>query len=227
MRSIPLCALMALACGTSSAPDDSASVGGSAEALRSLGQRDAQRVDKCRARVAECTADSGSAAGSRCERVSRHCNELAEQLESDRAELEQCLEAAVACEEKASDPADCESLRDACATTDRQFNTRRGRTMECANRAEQCLQADDDGRADPRSADAGAAVCDDDATDFVGCCRGRHRDPGDAGVNDDVFNGRQGRASNGVFGPSRDERGRDLDVGKEHVDAGGARRSRF
>jgi hypothetical protein len=228
MRLLLLCASMALACAssTSSAPDNSASVGGSAEALRSLGQRDARHVEECRAKVADCTDDAGSADRFRCERVSKHCDDLADQLASDRAELEQCLEAAVACEETAIDPADCESLRDACRPTDRQFNTRRGRTLECASKAEQCLQRgdDDDARADRRSndGDAGAAVCDDDATDFVGCCRGKHRDRGDAGVNDEEFGSRGDR-----FGRSRDEQGGGKNERDDAVDAGRARRSRF
>jgi hypothetical protein len=199
------CVLVGLACNTSSSATPtggSALVGDSAEALRQLGRRDADDVEKCREIAASCDADAGAGKRAVCDAIGRHCDELEAQLESDRAELEQCLEAAAACEQTAADPADCEEERAACVPADRSFRGRRGRTMECADRAEQCLDRGGGfgrrGRA--TEGDAGAAVCDEEATDFVGCCRGKHGDRGDAGVSgDDRFD--RGRGSG--FGPRR------------------------
>ena len=111
MKLIPFTALMslALACGTSApttSPETAGSIGSSADALRKLGQLDAQDVDQCRAFAASCVAaaaDSGSALG--CDRISEHCDALEEQLATDRSDVEQCLEKAVACEAAATDPA--------------------------------------------------------------------------------------------------------------------------
>jgi hypothetical protein len=229
MRMVPLCALMVLGCSTapSTAPvDHAASVGGSAEALRKLGQGDAVVVEKCRALVASCNADAGAQSG--CDDLARHCDALAGQLESDRSELEQCLEAAAACEQTASDPADCEQARAACTPADRQFRTRRGRTMECSNEAERCL--DPGARRGPFASGADGAVptCDDDATDFVGCCRGNHGQRGDAGARDDANDERAARRFGGfqpLPGPGNpDHDGRFGNDDDERADGGVSRR---
>lgn len=210
------CVVMELACNTSSSSTpagNTASVGDSAEALRQLSRRDADDVEKCREIAASCGADAGLGKRGFCDAIGRHCDELEEQLQSDRAELEQCLEAAAACEQTATDPADCEEERAACEPADQTFRNRRGRTMECADRAEQCL--DRGGgfgrRGRGQELDAGGAVCDDEATDFVGCCRGKHGGRGDAGVNGDED--RFGPGRGGGFRPRAPGAGAEADAG--------------
>jgi hypothetical protein len=204
MRTIPFAAVMVLACNTpqpTQSSDAPVSVGSAAEELRGLGQRDRDDVEQCRAFAARCSADLDSGSSRRCARIEQHCDALEEQLEEDRAEIEECLEEAAQCEQNASDPADCEEARGACAPADRQFRTRRDRTRQCASRAEQCL--DPDNRFDrPREVDAGVQACDPDAIDFVGCCRGKHGADGDAGV--ERTESRFGRAPRDGFQPRRD-----------------------
>lgn len=182
MRLIPLTALLVLACSTSTPTTSSSeptSVGNSAEALRKQRQLDADDVDRCRDLAAQCTDLAGDAGlGRACERLSAHCDQLEQQLATDRADLEQCLEAAAACEAAAADPADCADQRAACEPADRDLRGRRGRTLECSNRAEQCFGGRGRGRVD---GDAGALACEDGDDDFVGCCQGNHGRPGDRG----------------------------------------------
>lgn len=191
---LPMTALVLLACSTSE-PRSSAtesSVGSSAEALRKLGQLDADDVQRCRDAASRCASGNDSGANPFCERISDHCDALEAQLAEDRAELEQCLQEAAACEAAASDPAECADARAACEPADGNFRARRGRTFQCADRAEQCLAAGAGfgrgfGFGRRRAAqsadtgDAGAPTCDADATDFVGCCHG-HGGGADAGV---------------------------------------------
>jgi hypothetical protein len=209
---------MLLACNTSPptpSTDRTLSVGTSAEALRQLGQRVASDVEECRALAASCASEADSGPNVRCDRLEQHCEQLAQQLEEDRAELEQCLEEAAACEQSAADPAECEAARAACTPSDRQFQSRRGRTLQCASRAEQCLDPGARfGRARAASnagaganADAGAQSCDAEATNFVGCCRGQHAGAGDAGVGaatnarrPGAFGGFQAGRGGGAFG---------------------------
>jgi hypothetical protein len=196
---VPVSAVMLLACNTSepkASTDPAISVGTSAEALRQLGQRVASDVEECRAIAASCASEADSGSNVRCDRLEQHCDQLAQQLAEDRAELEQCLEEAAACEQSAADPAECEAARAECTPSDRQFQSRRGRTLQCASRTEQCLDpgarfgraraasnADAGAAADADAdADAGAQSCNAEATDFVGCCRGQHAGAGDAGV---------------------------------------------
>lgn len=199
MKLITFTALMSLslACSTSAPtpPSEAAgSIGSSADALRKLGQLDAQDVDQCRAFAASCVtaaADSGSALG--CDQINEHCDALEAQLADDRSDVEQCLERAVACEAAATDPTECEDERAACASADGKFRGRREGTLQCSNQAEQCLGRGMRGgnrgfgrvggaanRAEP--GDAGPSACDDDAVDFVGCCQHRHDSNGDAGA---------------------------------------------
>jgi hypothetical protein len=163
-------------------------VGTSAEALRKQRQLDSDDVERCRDRVAACSDKDANDAGlgRGCERLSTLCDQLEEQLAADRAELEQCLEEAAACEAAATDPEECADERAACEPADRDLRGRRGDTLECSNRAEQCFgggrgRGQDDG-------DAGALVCEDGDDDFIGCCQGKHGrrgQRGDAGVNAD------------------------------------------
>jgi hypothetical protein len=222
MRTIPFAAFMVLACNTpqpTESSDPPVSVGTSAEELRLLGQRDSDDVEQCRAAAAKCSAGADSGVSTVCERIEQHCDALEEQLEQDRAELAQCLEEAALCEQNATDPAECEDARAACAPVDDDFRARRGRTRECATRAEQCLDRGDrfGGRGD---ADAGAPSCDADASDFVRCCRGNHG--ADAGPDGDVRNrfGRGGRDGFG-FRPRPDGNGfGDDDADADDPDAG-------
>jgi hypothetical protein len=206
---LPLTALVLTACNTSSpspspepAPEESGSLATAAEALRQLGQKDADNVAECQAVAARCAAEAD--AGSLfCDRIEAHCDELAAQLAEDRAELEQCLAAAAACEQNATDPAECASERAACSPADRQFQSRRGRTMQCASRAEQCLDGNASGLGGPGrrgpgrgnggllvdAGDAGAVECAEEDVDFVGCCHGKHGERGDAGVSGGRFGG--------------------------------------
>jgi hypothetical protein len=199
---LPLTAAMLFACSTSaptpapSASESDTSVGSSAAALRKLGQADANDVQQCRDAAQRCTdsADSGSSA--LCDRISAHCDALEAQLAEDRADLEQCLQQAADCEQGATDPAQCAEQRAACDPTNGDFRQRRGRTMECANKAEQCIAPGRRGffgRRDADAGDAGAVVCDDDAVDFVGCCHGGAHHEGDAGIG-------SGRGGFGGFG---------------------------
>ncbi len=219
-----------LGCNTSESTgstEPSVSVGTSTEALRQLGQRDASDVAACRAIAASCASEADSGPNARCDRLEQHCDQLAQQLEEDRAELEQCLEEAAACEQSATDPAECEAARAACAPDDRELQSRRGRTLQCASRAERCLDpgarfgraraassADEDA-----GADAGAQSCDAEATDFVGCCRGQHAGAGDAGVGaanarrPGAFGGFQAGRGRGGFGEKNDDQATDAGVG--------------
>lgn len=242
---LPSLTLVLLACSTSS-PDTSASgkpgtsdttaapststasLGSSAEALRKLTQVDANDVQQCRDAAARCNAGGDAASNPFCGRVSQHCDDLEAQLAADRAELEQCLADAAACEASAADPADCAAARAACEPADGNFRARRGRTLECAGRAERCFDGGGFGgrfgfggfgRRDADAADAG--TCDDDTTDFVGCCQGHHARGGDAGVP--AFG--QGRGGPGGFpGPGlRPDRNDDRD---DDIADAGARRPR-
>ena len=235
---LPSFALVLLACSTSS-PDESSSnpsssagssapVGSSAEALRKLGQVGADDVQACREAAARCAAGSDAASNPFCGRIGQHCDDLEAQLAADRADLEQCLEEAAACERSAADPADCALARAACEPADGEFRARRGRTQQCADRAERCLApggagagfgrrvADADAGFGRRvaDADAGAGVCEADDDDFVGCCRGRHGRAGDAGA-DGFGAGRRGRGGfpGQGFRPDRDRDREDLDAG--------------
>jgi hypothetical protein len=89
--------------------------------------------------------------------------------------------------------------------------------MQCSSRAEQCLGR---GNAFDRrgGGDAGAQTCDDDAVDFVGCCRGKHGGNADAGVND--VGNRLGRGPGGGFGLPRGGDGFGKDGRDDDVDAG-------
>ena len=210
-------ATVLLACSTSS-PDATrtergASVASSREALRKLGQLDADDVQTCRAAARRCAAGEDATSNPFCERIDQHCDELDAQLAVDRAELAQCLEQAAACEESAADPSECAAARAACEPREGDFRARRGRTRECAARAERCLNDDGfggrfgRGRVE-RLADAGdadAGVCTPDDADFVGCCRGRH-ERGDAGVDGSGGFGRSGRVGfpGRGFRPDRD-----------------------
>lgn len=230
-------ATVLLACSTSSSPDatpevSSTTVSSSAEALRKLGQVDADDVQKCRAAAQRCEDGPDAAANPFCERIDQHCDDLEEQLAADRAELAQCLAEAAACEENAADPAECAAARAACEPADGEFRARRGRTRQCAERAERCLSeggpgarfgfgrgaARDDDRAD--AGDAGANVCTPDDTDFVGCCSGRH-ERGDAGAQGFGGFGRGGRAGFPGRGPRPD---RDRDAADAGADAGASAR---
>ena len=125
-------AAMLLACSTSapnksSEPSENASsIGSSAEALRKLGQVDANDVQKCRDVADACSAGADSGSNAACERISAHCDELEAQLAADRAELEQCLQEAADCELTATDAAQCAEERAACEPKDGNFRTRRG-----------------------------------------------------------------------------------------------------
>jgi hypothetical protein len=192
---LPLTAAMLIAACNTSAPtgsepspaESSGSVGSAAEALRKLGQLDATDVQKCRDVAQQC-AEGDSGSNPICARIGAHCDALEAQLASDRSELEQCLEEAADCEQAASDPADCAQARAACEPADGDFHARRGKTLQCASRAEQCIAPGGRGfgpgfgRRGAGEGDAGAVVCDADAVDFVGCCQGGHRHDGDAGV---------------------------------------------
>jgi hypothetical protein len=191
--------LILLACSTSApSPSNEANqappLGSSNEALRQLGKQDADDVQSCRRAALRCeesVADSG--ASGVCDQINEHCDDLEAQLAQVRAEFEQCLASAAQCEQTATDPAQCQAARDACAPAHESFRNRRGATLQCADRAEQCFtrgvglnvrfrpqQASDAGA----DADAGAQVCDDSAFDFVGCCHGGHGGGGaDAGAN--------------------------------------------
>ena len=242
MRLTPLTALLLLACSTSTPSTSpggstSTSVGSSAEALRKQRQLDANDVDRCRDLVAQCAANGGAddaGAGRGCERLGALCDQLEERLAADRAELEQCLEEAAACEAAASDPADCEAERAACEPTDRVFRDRRGRTLECSGRAQQCFGRGR-GRVDADAdADAGAGVCEAGDDDFIGCCQGKHGRPGergDAGVDGDDrrpgfgFGPGSGAFGAGPFGRGGDGRDGDRgDEGDDGADAGSPRR---
>jgi hypothetical protein len=227
MRLIPLTALLLLACSTS-APTPSSSeptVGTSAEALRKQRQLDADDVERCRDLAAQCDEFAGDGGlGRGCERLSAHCDQLEEQLAADRAELEQCLEEAAACEAAATNPEECADQRAACEPADRDLRGRRGQTLECSNRAEQCFGGRRGrGRDD---SDAGALACEEGDDDFIGCCQGKHGhrgERGDAGA--DAADRRPGVGFGpGFGGVDRDERGdRDGDKDDE-ADAGRPRR---
>ncbi|HWO11102.1 MAG TPA: hypothetical protein VNN80_16520 [Polyangiaceae bacterium] len=223
-------ALVLLACSTS-APNTSSepafgTVLSSAEALRQLGQVDADDVEQCRDAAARCAARDDGGSNPFCARVEQHCDDLEAQLAADRAELEQCLAEAAECEASAADPADCAAARAACEPADGAFRARRGRTMQCAGRAERCFEGAGFGlrfgfgrRGAAPAADAG--VCEEQDTDFVGCCHGRGHGGADAGAPGFGF-GRPGRG--GLPGPGVD-RDRDRDDADDDADAG-ARRPR-
>lgn len=223
LTSLPM---VLLACSTSS-PDatraePSASVSSSREALRKLGQLDADDVRECRAAAQRCAAGDDAAANPFCDRIDQHCDDLDAQLADDRAELASCLARAAACEEDAADATACAAARATCEPSEGEFRERRGRTRECAERAQRCLG--DNGRggrfgfgrgrpepvADAGGADAG--VCTPDDADFVGCCRGRH-EGGDAGVESSGGFGRRGRAGFPGRGFSPDSDRDDGDAG--------------
>jgi hypothetical protein len=230
MRLIPLTALLLLACSTSTPTTSSSgspTVGSSAEALRKQRQLDADDVERCRDLAAQCTDFAGDAGfGRACDRLDAHCDQLEEQLAADRAELEQCLEAAAACEAAATDPEECADQRAACEPADRDLRGRRGQTLECSNRAEQCFGG---GRGRGRDdGDAGALACEDGDDDFIGCCQGKHGGfgrRGDAGA--DADDRRPGFGLGPVFGGAdRDERG-DRDGDKDDAADAGRPRRRF
>jgi len=238
MKLIPLTALILLGCGnaaSSSPTEDSAPIGTAAAAIRQLGQRDADAVKSCEDLAQRCNefvADSG--AGAVCDKIVEHCTDLAEQLSEARAQFEACLEEVATCEASAADPADCAAQRDACNPAGKDFEARRGATLQCASRTQSCLprgpgfgrggrDADDD-----TAGDAGAAVCDDDALDFVGCCHGHGGGFGGPGVAGPGFGG---RADGGVpgFGPGFGGPGREDGAGRGdgpgrggEADAGGS-----
>lgn len=234
---LPSFALVLLACSTS-APNkssepspSSASVGSSAEALRKLGQLDADDVQKCRA-VAERCAGGDAGANPICERIDEHCDQLEAQLAADRTDLQQCLERAAACEAAATDPADCAEERAACEPADGDHRARRGQTMQCAGRAESCLGNRMGGRFgfgfgfgrrggndEADAGDAGAGVCQAGDDDFVGCCRGHHGNGADAGAPAQNGGFGRGRGGFGQGGFDRD-RGRDQDRDRDAADAG-------
>ncbi len=214
MKAVPTFALMVLAC--SAEPAESTSVGSAAEALRQLEEREVGDVARCRSKASFCAADAGGALGPLCERISNHCEALAGELADARAEIADCLEEAAACEQTASTAADCEAARALCAPADRDFRGRRDRTLNCSSQAEQCLGSV------ATEADAGGLVCDDDARDFVGCCRGKHGTGGDAGVRDE----RRDDSERGFGFRPRRERDHDRDRGGDVAD-GGAPRRRF
>jgi len=249
MRLTPLTALLLVACSTSTPTTSpggstSTSVGTSAEALRKQRQLDADDVERCRDLVELCSnvegsdadgaGDAGSSRG--CGRLIGLCDQLEEQLAADRAELEQCLEEAAACEAAATDPAECDEERAACEPTDRDFRDRRGQTLECSDRAKQCFGRERGRGGDDADAGANACVAGDD--DFIGCCEGKHgrgRDRGDAGVGGGDrgpgFGFRPGDApgaGNGPFGRGDEDRGddgdRDGDKDDDGADAGRPRR---
>jgi hypothetical protein len=228
MRLIPLTALLLLACSTSTPTTSSSetpAVGSSAEALRKQRQLDADDVERCRDLAAQCTDFAGDAGfGRACDRLDAHCDQLEEQLAADRAELEQCLEAAAACEAAAADPAECADERAACEPADRDLRGRRGQTLECSNRAEQCFG----GRRGRDDADAGALACEDGDDDFIGCCQGKHGrrgQRGDAGIDGDDRRPGFGFGT-GFGGIDRDERADRNDDGDrdDAADAGRPRR---
>jgi len=218
MKLIPLTALILLGCGnaaSSSPTEDSAPIGTAAAAIRQLGQRDADTVKSCEALAQRCNefvADSG--AGAICDKIVEHCTDLAEQLSEARAQFQACLEEVATCEESAADPADCAAQREACNPAGKDFEARRGATLQCASRTQSCLprgpgfgrggrDADDD-----TARDAGAAACDDDALDFVGCCQGHGGGGfGGPGVAGPGFGGRPDGGVPGFggagFGPPR------------------------
>jgi len=178
----PLSALFLIACGTSapSTSSDTASsaddLGSAASAIRQLGKNDADVVAKCERLVQRCAAfaaDSG-AGGAVCDEISAHCADLAEQLSEARDEFQQCLEGVAECEASAANPADCRAQRAACNPAGKDFEGRRGATLECAERTQSCLPRAVGARGNGRAADAdaGANQCDDNAMDFVGCCHG-------------------------------------------------------
>ena len=73
-------ATVLLACSTSSSPDATpevsrTTVSSSAEALRKLGQVDADDVQKCRAAAERCEAGPDAAANPFCERIDQHCHD--------------------------------------------------------------------------------------------------------------------------------------------------------
>jgi hypothetical protein len=225
---LPSIALVLLACSTSApntSSESSSAVASSAEALRKLGQLDADDVEQCRDAAARCTARDDGGANPFCERIEQHCDDLEAQLAADRAELEQCLEEAAACEASAADPADCVAERAACEPADGAFRARRGRTTQCASRAERCFAAGAGfdrrsgfgrrGALDADAIDAGAGVCEQQDTDFVGCCQG-HRRGADAGAPGLAGPGRRGRG--GLPGADRDG-----DRDREDRDAGAPR----
>jgi hypothetical protein len=205
--------LILLACSTPapSASNQAPPLGSSNEALRQLGKQDADDVQSCRRaaeRCEEAAADSGSSAV--CGQITEHCDDLEAQLAQVRSELEQCLANAAQCEQTATDPAQCQAVRDACAPARESFRGRRGATLQCADRAEQCFtrgvglnvrfrpqQASDAGA----DGDAGAQVCDDAAFDFVGCCHGKHGGGPDAGANIALNPNRRFGPRPGAFGP--------------------------
>jgi len=232
-------AAMLLACSTSapnksSEPSENASsVGSSAEALRKLGQLDANDVQQCRDVADACSDGADSGSNAVCDQISAHCDALEAQLAADRADLEQCLQEAADCEQTATDPAQCADQRAACEPKDGNFRTRRGQTMQCAGRAEQCIAPGRGffGRGFGRrgfeadAGDAGAVVCDDSAVDFVGCCQGKHHD-GDAGVGvNGIFGGPRGPGRPGqVPGAGPQQHDNDNDNDDDRADAGAPRR---
>jgi len=198
----PLAGLILLGCGstasttTSSAPADTSSdntVGSATEALRQIGKNDTDVVQSCEDLVQKCNehaADSG--AGGICDKLATHCAELDAQLSAARAKIEDCLTKAAACEQsKGADAGACEAAHEACVPDDKDFQAKRGATLECASHTQSCLERGHFGfgagfgRGAAGASDAGAD-CDANALDFVGCCHGGGRfghEDGDAGVH--------------------------------------------
>jgi hypothetical protein len=183
MRVTPFAALLLFACGNT-APSSSSTnepVGSAEAELRDLTQRDATDVDHCQALAKKCEQENGdSGANPVCQEVATHCEELKNQLDDVRADVQKCLTAAAACEKSAKSSAECQTARDACTSLRDDFEKQRGNTLQCADRAQQCLGHDMDaprgfGRGRGDVADAGADVCGGNALDFVGCCHGQHR----------------------------------------------------
>jgi len=239
----PLSALFLIACGTS-APTTSSdtaaatTVGTAAEAIRQLGQNDADVVSKCEQLVQRCESFAGDsgAGGAVCDEIGAHCADLAQQLSEARDQFQQCLEGVATCEASATSPADCRAQRAACNPAGKDFEDRRGATLACAERTQSCLPRGrgpgargnhDDG------ADAGANQCDDNAMDFVGCCHGHgggHFGGADAGAGrPGLFGLGRGAAAPGAgFPPSRmtpgaagdHDRGNNVDDDADDVDDG-------
>lgn len=211
MKLVALTALALFACSTASAPDtsDPTTVGSSEEELRKLAQLGAEDVGNCRAIADRCSQLSDSGASLACDRIADHCEELETQLAEDRAELEQCLQAAAACEQDPNAAADCDAARAACGPRGDEFRERRDRTLQCSSRAAQCLERRG-GMIRGGASDAGADVCEDGADDFVGCCHGNRDFGGDAGAGGDRLGvlGRRSKpdvdAGSG-FGPGADD----------------------
>lgn len=211
-----------------SSTTEPAEFGSAAEAIRQLGKNDADVVQRCEQLAQRCEAFASGALGADagdvpsgiaervgdvCEKISEHCTELAEQLSAVREELQACLERVAECEASDADASECRELRRECTPAGRNFEDRRGATLACAERTQSCLPR---GRMGQQTAaeesDAGAVVCDDDALDFAGCCRGGFgRGPGrggdgDAGVSGPRFGGRADGLNGGNAGGPRGPR---------------------